>query len=74
MSHHVIRSSARRAGSPRVRRFNAVQIHFPAAGDLITFNAVAARIGLVSDLTGARKTVVKFNSGMSKRSRLLRRR
>jgi hypothetical protein len=48
---------------PPVGRFNTTQLSFPAVDNLITFNAVAPRIGLVYDLTGAGRTVVKFNYG-----------
>jgi outer membrane receptor protein involved in Fe transport len=39
------------------------QLKFAAVNDLITFNAFAPRIGVVYDLTGAGKTVLKFNYG-----------
>ena len=39
------------------------QLQFAAVDDLITFNAFAPRIGAVFDLTGAGKTVLKFNYG-----------
>jgi hypothetical protein len=39
------------------------QLQFAAVDNLITFNAFAPRIGVVYDLTGAGKTVVKFNYG-----------
>src|SRR6266511_3793661 len=48
---------------PPLGRFNTAQIKFAAVDNVITFNAVAPRIGLVYDLTGAGKTVAKFNYG-----------
>jgi Carboxypeptidase regulatory-like domain/TonB dependent receptor-like, beta-barrel len=48
---------------PPVGKFNTTQLHFAAVDDVITFNAFAPRIGIVYDLTGAGKTVVKFNYG-----------
>jgi hypothetical protein len=48
---------------PPVGRFNTTQLHFPAVDNLITFNAFAPRLGMVFDLTGAGKTVLKFNYG-----------
>ena len=46
---------------PPVGRFNAVQLTFPAIGNLITFNLVAPRLGFTYDLTGDGKTVIKGN-------------
>ena len=37
--------------------------HSPAVDNLVTFNSPAPRIGVVYDLTGAGKTVLKFNYG-----------
>jgi hypothetical protein len=48
---------------PPPGRFNTTQLHFDPVDDLITFNSPAPRIGVVYDLTGAGKTVLKFNYG-----------
>jgi Carboxypeptidase regulatory-like domain/TonB dependent receptor-like, beta-barrel len=49
---------------PPAGKFNpGPQLKFAAIDNLITFNAFAPRIGVVYDLTGAGKTVVKFNYG-----------
>jgi hypothetical protein len=48
---------------PPVGKFNTTQLHFEAVDNLVTFNAFAPRIGVVFDLTGAGKTVLKFNYG-----------
>jgi hypothetical protein len=48
---------------PPVGKFNTVQLHFPAVDNVVTFNSPAPRIGIVYDLTGAGKTVLKFNYG-----------
>ena len=48
---------------PPVGKFNTTQLKFAAVDNLITFNAVAPRVGVVVDLTGAGKTVLKFNYG-----------
>ncbi|MGH9385617.1 MAG: TonB-dependent receptor domain-containing protein [Vicinamibacterales bacterium] len=49
---------------PPVGKFNAgPQLKFAAVDNVITFNAFAPRIGVVYDLTGGGKTVVKFNYG-----------
>jgi hypothetical protein len=50
-------------GPPPGRFSSAAQAKFPAVDNLITFNAFAPRFGIVYDLTGAGKTVVKFNYG-----------
>jgi hypothetical protein len=38
-------------------------LHFPAVDNLVDFNSPAPRLGLVYDLTGKGKTVLKFNYG-----------
>jgi hypothetical protein len=48
---------------PPVGKFNTVQLHFPAVDNVVAFNSPAPRIGIVYDLTGAGKTVLKFNYG-----------
>ncbi|HUE84845.1 MAG TPA: carboxypeptidase regulatory-like domain-containing protein [Vicinamibacterales bacterium] len=48
---------------PPVGRFNTTQVTFPAIDNLVTFNAVAPRFGIVYDLTGGGRTVLKFNVG-----------
>lgn len=48
---------------PPVGKFNTTQLKFAAVDNLITFNALAPRAGVVFDLTGAGKTVLKFNYG-----------
>ena len=48
---------------PPVGKFNTTQLHFAAVDNVVTFNAFAPRIGVVYDLTGGGKTVVKFNYG-----------
>lgn len=48
---------------PPVGPFNATQLKFAAVDNVVTFNAFAPRIGVVYDLTGAGKTVLKFNYG-----------
>jgi len=48
---------------PPVGKFNDTQLKFAAVDNLITFNAFAPRVGIVFDLTGAGKTVLKFNYG-----------
>lgn len=48
---------------PPVGKFNTTQLKFAAVDNLITFNALAPRVGVVFDLTGAGKTVLKFNYG-----------
>jgi outer membrane receptor protein involved in Fe transport len=48
---------------PPVGKFNTTQVRFAAVDNVVTFNAVAPRIGVVYDLTGAGKTVLKFNYG-----------
>ena len=49
---------------PPPGKFNTgPQLKFAEVNNLMTFNALAPRIGVVYDLTGAGKTVVKFNYG-----------
>lgn len=48
---------------PPVGRFNTTQVHFAAVDNLKTYNLPAPRIGLVYDITGAGRTVFKFNVG-----------
>lgn len=48
---------------PPVGKFNTTQLKFAAVDNVVTFNAFAPRVGVVFDLTGAGKTVLKFNYG-----------
>ena len=48
---------------PPVGRFNTEQLTFPAIDNLITFNSVAPRLGIVYDVSGSGRTVLKFNVG-----------
>lgn len=48
---------------PPVGRFNATQLQFPAVDNVVTFNQPVPRIGMVYDLTGAGRTVIKANYG-----------
>jgi hypothetical protein len=48
---------------PPVGRFNTVQLQFPAVDNVVDFNSPAPRIGVVYDLTGQGRTVLKFNYG-----------
>jgi len=61
---HKYKSFKPEQEGPPPNAFNpAPQIKFAAVDNLITFNAFAPRVGVVYDLTGAGKTVVKFNYG-----------
>lgn len=55
--------SPEQEGPPPGQFSSAAQAKFAAIDNVITFNAFAPRIGVVYDLTGAGKTVVKFNYG-----------
>jgi Carboxypeptidase regulatory-like domain/TonB dependent receptor-like, beta-barrel len=46
---------------PPVGRFNATQVSFPEVSDAKTFNNPVPRIGLVYDITGQGRTVLKAN-------------
>ncbi len=46
---------------PPAGRFNATQISFPEVSNLVTFNEPVPRLGLVFDLTGQGRTVLKAN-------------
>jgi hypothetical protein len=46
---------------PPVGRFNATQINFAAVDNVNTYNNVVPRIGMVMDLTGESRTVLKAN-------------
>lgn len=46
---------------PPVGRFTSTQLSFPEIGDVKTFNEVVPRLGMVFDLTGEGRTVVKAN-------------
>jgi hypothetical protein len=50
-------------GPPPGRFNSAAQLRFDAVDNLVTFNSPAPRVGVVYDLTGAGKTVLKFNYG-----------
>ncbi len=49
---------------PPVGRFNATQVSFPEVSDAKTFNNPVPRIGMVFDLTGQGRTVLKANYGI----------
>jgi hypothetical protein len=49
---------------PPVGRFNATQLSFPAVDNVITFNQPVPRLGMVYDLTGQGRTVIKANYGL----------
>lgn len=49
---------------PPVGRFNATQLTFPANDNVNTFNNVVPRLGMVFDLTGQGRTVLKANYGL----------
>jgi hypothetical protein len=46
---------------PPVGRFNSVQLSFPEVSNVNTFNMPVPRLGLVYDLTGQGRTVIKAN-------------
>ena len=46
---------------PAVGRFNATQLSFPEIGNVNTYNNPVPRLGLVYDVTGMGRTVVKAN-------------
>jgi outer membrane receptor protein involved in Fe transport len=46
---------------PPVGRFNTTQVSFPEVSNVVTFNEPVPRLGLVFDLTGAGRTVLKAN-------------
>ncbi len=46
---------------PPVGRFNATQVSFPEVSNVKTFNQPVPRLGLVYDLTGEGRTVIKAN-------------
>jgi hypothetical protein len=46
---------------PPAGRFNPTQLTFPEISDVKTFNHAVPRIGMVYDLTGAGRTVIKAN-------------
>ena len=48
---------------PPVGRFNATQVTFPEVSDAKTFTNPVPRLGMVFDLTGAGRTVLKANYG-----------
>ena len=49
---------------PPVGRFNPTQITFPANDNVNTFNNPVPRLGMVFDLTGEGRTVIKANWGL----------
>jgi hypothetical protein len=49
---------------PPVGRFNDVQLSFAEVGDVNTFNQPVPRLGMVYDLTGQGRTVIKANYGL----------
>jgi len=49
---------------PPVGRFNTTQLTFPANDNVNTYNNVVPRIGMVIDLTGEGRTVLKANYGL----------
>ncbi len=48
---------------PPVGRFNSTQLSFAEIGNVTTFNNVAPRLGMVFDVTGQGRTVIKANYG-----------
>lgn len=48
---------------PPVSRFNPTQVTFPEIGNVKTFNEPVPRLGMVIDLTGEGRTVIKANYG-----------
>jgi outer membrane receptor protein involved in Fe transport len=48
---------------PPVGPFNASQVSFPAIDNVVTFNQPVPRLGVVIDLSGTGRTVVKANYG-----------
>jgi hypothetical protein len=48
---------------PPPGRFNTTQTSFPEVSNVITFNEPVPRLGMVFDLTGAGRTVIKANYG-----------
>ena len=49
---------------PPVGPFNDTQVSYPEVGNLNTFNHAVPRLGLVYDLTGQGRTVLKANYGL----------
>lgn len=49
---------------PPVGRFNTTQLTFPANDNVNTYNNVVPRLGMVFDLTGEGRTVIKANWGL----------
>jgi hypothetical protein len=49
---------------PPVGRFNTTQLTFPANDNVNTYNNVVPRLGMIIDLTGQSRTVLKANWGL----------
>ncbi|MGE0816051.1 MAG: TonB-dependent receptor [Vicinamibacterales bacterium] len=49
---------------PPVGQFNATQVSFPAVDNLKTFSNPVPRLGLIYDVTGEGRTVIKANYGI----------